>query len=425
MTYKSSFLTQLFSYTGFQAINKAVPFLILPILTRYFTKEEVGFYTLYQALILIVFPLLTISLQTAVAVNYFRLKKIRFIRYFSNVVFVTFFTCLSGILLCLLIGPFIADRINFPFIWLLITILTIFPQFLLQLRLTLSRNQGRIVHFGVYAIVNTLLTNGLGLLLVFFSPLSWKGIVLGIFIGGIIISVFCIVSFYKEHLIVYKKSIGFIKDAIKIGLPASFHQIGSWFSNTFNRVIINILLGTAATGSYGVGSIYGMIITFIQDSFNLAYTPYLFNMLKNNDSSTQFKLVKMSFIFYISIFVIAFFIFLCGMFFTGTIFGDNYVDTKQFILPLILASVVNGFYKIHVNYLFYYKKTLSIAKITFALGLLNIPLAYIFVKYWGLLGAAYSVLFIQFFSYLFILIKANQVYPMNWLKNMNYILFNK
>ena len=425
MINKSSFLTQLFSYTGFQAINKIVPFLILPILTRYFSKEEVGYYTLYQTLILIIFPILTISLQNAVSINYFRLEKTRFIRYFSNVIIVAFFTCILGTLLYLFTGSFIANKIDFPYIWLLITILTVFPQFLLQLRLTLSRNQGRIIHFGTYTILNTFLTNGLGLLFVFFSPLSWEGLVLGIFIGGIILSVFCIYSFYKEHLIVYKKSIGFIKDAIKIGLPISFHQIGSWFSNTFNRIVINVLLGTAATGSYGVGSVYGMIMTFIQDSFNLAYTPYLFNVLKNNENNTQFKLVKMSFIFYISIFTVAFLVFLCGIFFTGIIFGDNYLDTKQLILPLILAAMINGFYKIHVNYLFYYKKTLSIAKITFVLGLLNIPLAYILVKYWGMLGAAYSVLCIQFFSYLFILFQANKIYPMNWRKNIGYILSNK
>lgn len=422
MLFKSKLLIHLFSYTGFQAINKLVPFFLLPLFTRVLSKEELGYYTLYQTLIVIVFPLLTLGMQNAVSVNYFRLNERRFRRYISNVLYAVLLVVLIFVIVYFFVGKYISHIIQFPTIWLFVTILIVYPQFIVQLRLVLYRNQNKIKNFGMIAISNTLLTNLLGLAFIFVFHLSWKGMILGVLIGEIIVAFFSFISFYKEGLLVYQKSIRYIKDAIKVGLPVTFHQVGSWLSNAFNRILINSLLGIAATGTYGVGAVYGMIMTFVQDSFNIAYVPYLFSNLKNKNESTELRIVKISLFFYITYFFAAIAISAFGLCFTSMIFGSTYADTTTFIVPLIFASAINGFYKIHVNFLFYYKKTFSIAKITFCLGLINIPLAYFFIKSWGLLGAAYSLMIVQFFSYLLILRESNALYSMNWKKNIIYLI---
>ena len=173
---KSNFFIQLSSYTGFQAANKIIPFLILPLFSRIFTKEEMGFYTLYQSIIVILVPLLTLSLNNAISVNFFRLKKSQFSIYFSNVLFIVLPIIVTSILILFIVGDFISKKIGFPYIGLLITSFVVLPNFLIQLRLLLYRNQNKIKSFGTLSISNTILTNSIGLFFVFFAGLSWKEI---------------------------------------------------------------------------------------------------------------------------------------------------------------------------------------------------------------------------------------------------------
>jgi O-antigen/teichoic acid export membrane protein len=424
MILKSKFVSELLGYSGFQTINKAIPFLILPILSRLFTKEAMGYYTMYQTLIGIVFSIGTLGMATSVSVNFYQLDKKQFSIYMSNSIEFVLLCIFIEITLFFSIGNIISNKIGFPYKFFLLLVLLVFPQFIINLELTLCRNLRMIKKFGVISIINTIINNSIGFILVVFFGLSWEGIFLGVFIGDCIVAIYCIISFFKDHLIVFEISIPYIKDAIKIGFPLTFHTIGGWLSNALNRIIVNAVLGTAATGSYGIGASYGMMMNFVHDSFNLAYSPYLYSKLKDNNDKTKIILVKISMIFYLVIFVLAIIISLFGYYFTGFIFGDKYSDTTKFIIPLVIASAINGLYKVHVNYLFFYKKTSIIAKITFISGLINIIIAYFSIKYFGLLGAAVSTVIIQLLVYILIVREANSIYPMNWIKELKTIFNN-
>ena len=58
---KSRLAKDSFSYTIYNIIEKAIPFLILPIITRTLSKEDVGLYILFQALIEVLIPIMTLK----------------------------------------------------------------------------------------------------------------------------------------------------------------------------------------------------------------------------------------------------------------------------------------------------------------------------------------------------------------------------
>ena len=71
-------LSDIIIYTLFGAIEKVLPFLVLPFLTRLFTIEEVGYYTLYQTVILLLVPIITSEVGTTISVNFFHYDKEKF-----------------------------------------------------------------------------------------------------------------------------------------------------------------------------------------------------------------------------------------------------------------------------------------------------------------------------------------------------------
>ena len=61
---KSRFAGQIMTYTLFSALQKSIPFLLLPIWTRIFTQAEMGDYITFQSINVIVFPIVSMSMDS-------------------------------------------------------------------------------------------------------------------------------------------------------------------------------------------------------------------------------------------------------------------------------------------------------------------------------------------------------------------------
>ena len=164
-----------------------------------------------------------------------------------------------------------------------------------------------------------------------------------------------------------------------------------------------------------------MVLNLIIDSFNLAFGPYLSQKLVTFNPNDRIDIFKISILYYSLIIVSSIVVIFIGYYFVGIIFGDKYLSTRDFILPLVIASALNGFYKVHVNYLFFSKKTYLIASVTFVLGVCNIGLSYWMVKFAGMTGAAYTSVIISLCSYIAIAFLANKEYPIGWKEKLKKI----
>ena len=106
-------------------------------------------------------------------------------------------------------------------------------------------------------------------------------------------------------------------------------------------------------------------------------------------------------------------------FFVGFLFGDEYLSTREFLFPLVLASMLKGFYKLHVNYIMFTKKTLNVTKITLSTGVLNLGLSYYLVSSFGIMGAAYALLLVNALQYISAFYIGNKLIPMPWFYFLN------
>jgi O-antigen/teichoic acid export membrane protein len=416
---KSNLVKDSVSYTFLNVTEKAIPFLILPIITRVLSKEEVGLYIIYQAIIEILIPALTLNIGSSVLLNYYKVEKEEFKKYLSNglLLFLPIFI-FSTILIYIYNEP-ISQWTNFPANWLNILCFIVFARFITELRQNIWRVEYKIKKYGYFTIGISVIKNGLGLVFLFFTSLGWEGLILGHLIGYWLFAGIACYTFIKEKLLQFSLVPSYIKDAFLVGYPLALHKLGLWAGNAANRVIIAGVLGTAATGSYGIGASFAVLVTVVEDAFNKAYVPYLFDRLKEIDKHEKSEIVKLSYYVYIFLILITVVFFIIGYFCVGFIFGIEYLSTREFILPLLLAAMFKGFYKLHVNYIMFTKKTLNITQITISTGIINIVLAYFMTLGYGIIGAAYSLLIMSILQYILTFYVGNKLIPMPWFKSYN------
>lgn len=408
---KSSLVKNASVYTLSNILEKGIPFAILPILTRMMDQEGVGYYTLYQALVALLLPLYTLSIDASIILNFYKINQDRFRVYFSNgiLLFMISFGLLGSI--SFIFSNSLSDLINFPWFWIIVVIMVVFFQFFTNLRKSLWQIKKKPTSYTYFSVLLALVKNLIGLLLIWKSDLGWKGIIIGHLVGQCFFAIYSIISFFMEKLFVREFNKKDIIDLVKIGSPLSLHRFGAWLSDALNRVVISAVIGIAATGSYGIGATFGIGITICQDAFNKAFVPHLFERLKNFTEEIRINLIKTTFIYYVGLMIFSIIISVTGYYLVGFIFGDTYNNTRSVIIPLSLAAAFNGFYKMHTNYIFFTKKTYLIMSITLSMGLINLAMVYFLVKYYGIIGAAYAALCIQFISYILTFYVSNRVLP--------------
>jgi O-antigen/teichoic acid export membrane protein len=306
--------------------------------------------------------------------------------------------------------------VEFPAEWFLVILILCFFQLHTNIALNLYQVKREPKKYGIFSIILTTLKNVLMLLFVIQYDMKWEGMILGYTFGYGLFFFISLFIFKHHKLFTAEIKKDYLIDNIKVGTPLSLHQIGSWLASSSTRIIVSGLLGAAATGSFGIGATIGMIVLFIQDSFNKAFVPYLFENLNNFNTKVEKKLIKLTFAYNVILFLFAFVIGLFGYLFLEVIFGSAYAEGKEVVYLICFAYAFDGMYKMHVNYIFYTKKTHFIFFITMTTGLLNIVLSYLFINMYGLMGGALSLCVINFIGYLLSWYIGNRVYPMKWIR---------
>ena len=99
-----------FFYVFFEVINKAMPFLLVPILTHYFTPKDMGLVAEFTATVGILTILIGLNVHGAISVSFIKLNKNELSIYNYNVILILLSTVLIGITVLSLL-----DMLNISF----------------------------------------------------------------------------------------------------------------------------------------------------------------------------------------------------------------------------------------------------------------------------------------------------------------------
>lgn len=424
----SSYITKLIThplfksglvYTVSDAINKSVPFFLLPVLSYYLLPGDYGIIANFNVLLSVITILITIGVDGAISVNYYKLSREDLAKYIFNGIVLIFSITLLVSLLLLIFHIQVQSWTKIPFNIQLLVIVMALSASITALNLSLWRLEGKALFFGVYEISQTVVNISASLVLVVMFKMGWIGRVEGMFLATVLFGGF---SFYLLFVRGYLKinfNKFYLKEILFFGLPLVPHALSFWIRSGVDRIFITRFIGETATGLYATGFQFGILISFLTLSFNNAFSPYIYKNLSEKDEGQLQKnktsLVKITYlgISLLAMFCLFFTVF--SNFILTHFFSKNYIEAKEFVFYAILSQTFQGMYLLFVNYIFFAKKTKLLALITFGSAVLQVIMSLLMIPRFGALGAAYSTVFVSFINFIAVAIYSSKVYKMPWL----------
>jgi O-antigen/teichoic acid export membrane protein len=191
-------------------------------------------------------------------------------------------------------------------------------------------------------------------------------------------------------------------------------MISGYILNIGDRFFILYFLSEKDLGNYAVSYQLGMLGNFFFTSFNLAWVPIFFEMLKKKEFSKIRKIKKISY-YLIGLFSICMLLFVYT-FLKFSPFFESYTIQIELVAIISVAYIFISFYKFESNYFFYSKNTKSLSIVTLGGALITIILNLLLIDKIGIYGCAIATLVAALFMFLMVKAKSDK-YEKNFFEN--------
>ena len=421
---QSSNLLQAFTTYGFFALlNSALPFFLMPILTHYLSPLDYGYVSLFNILLSLFTAIVGCNISGAYTRAYFSPD-----RFSADEYWITVFKLILiiGIIITLIVAVtrnFLQLIFKFPSTWLLCIPITAMAVSICSIVLTYFQVRMMARQYGIFMNTRTLVQTILCILLVTIVNLNWKGQIISIslghiifaFIGGYIVFYHMKYKSYDELTCKQKFNLMYAKHALAYGIPLIPHALSGILNATINRIFVSQMVGVPETGLFTVGYQIGSIILLLANSFNQAYTPWLFEQLNHSFLLIKQKIVKLTYVYFVVILISAIILSLMTPPFISLFIGKNFYGAYIHVIWIAIGFAFTGMYYMVVNFIFYVEKTRHLAKITMIVCIINIIFNYLLIKINGAVGAAQATTLTSIVYFVIVWRVSAKVYPMPWL----------
>jgi len=400
-------------YTISNVINAAIPFLLLPILTRYLTVEDYGKLSNFSALLFFVIPIIGLNLMSAVQVIYVKnhsgLK-----RYLSSGLFFNLFLSLFLTILFYFTRQSLSIATEIPVDIIALICIYAFYNNVIEVLLAVWRMEEKAKEYGIFRITRTCVELGIALTLIVIYRYDFRGSIYAISYSYGIGAIMALIILFRKNLFGFEFSLKDIKHLLFFGGPLIPHVLGSVSIMYSDKLMLTHFIGIETNGIYTVGFMVGQIIGLLQNSFNQAWVPWVFKSLKEKNSVNKVRIVKYTYIYFLLILVLVAILWLVSPL-IYTIIGPSFYDGIAIVFWIALGFAFNGMYKMVSVYFFYKEKTGVLGALTFITAILNIILNFFFIPKYGFEGAAYATMLSMFIQFLATWVISSRIIKMPWL----------
>lgn len=348
-----------FIYLIGELLNKTLPFLLLPYLTRKLGVEGFGELSYYLTILALLSVFIGLSQEGAVTRYFYfygnkALDLIVRAGYLYNIVFST---------ICLFIALILKSEVI-----AYITLIATFNSFL-AVQLALRQAQKQPIPYMVIQFLSSLSMVVLTVIMLeFIAGDQVINRLLALLFSSSFIFFITYIFINKKFKIKRTFSLTNYKTALiyifSFGVPLILHQLSFFMKGQVDRIFIYKLYTPAELGVYSAGVQIASVLTIFFMAINKAIVPYYYEGLK----SKRLTLKGIKTYTLLSCLVVPIPALICFLL-PNQIFiwflGKQFSESQYFSSLFFLGYSLNLPYLILVNYLFYYAKNSLIAKITF------------------------------------------------------------
>ena len=399
-------------------INAAIPFLLLPVLTRFLSPNDYGITATFQSLTGLFSFIVGLNTQTAVIRRFYDDDKVNYSEYISNCLLILFLSTALLLALLLPFSDFISRITEFPKKWLWTIVIVSFFQYLFSIILGVWQVRAKVYYYALFQNSQTLVNIVLSLVFIIILGMNWKGRILGQAISIAVFGIISLLILNRLDLIKSTMNRKYLSDALKFGVPLIPYSFTGWILLSMDRILLNNMVGLNQTGLYSVAYQLSMIIALFQISFNTAWVPWLYAKIKLNSPSQNSSIVRLSYAFILANFLLSVLLVLIGPPFFKFFIGKNFYGATEFLWWLCLAQASNAIHIVAVTFVNYHNKNIYLTYSAVFTALVHIPVTYLLIKLNGTMGAAQSFFISSLLTSMLTFAIAAKFHRMPWISGL-------
>ncbi|WP_430494467.1 oligosaccharide flippase family protein [Rossellomorea marisflavi] len=386
---KTKLLENTVIYTIGNFLTKFIQFLLLPIYTYTLSASELGKFDLYNSIVLVLIPIITLQISDGVFRNLIDESNInQKIKITTNSIFGLFLN-IGASLVVLVTVVLVTSRIEFNgelILWMVFLVLNIvFIYFQ-----SLSRGLGKNKIFAFSGFINAIVMGLTALYFLIILDTGYFGLVIATIVSFSVSILFVAIGIQFFKLIDFKKiDFSVYKALLAYSAPLVPNFLSWWIINMSDRLLVNYFLGTSELGIYSIAYRLANILLFATTVFNLAWQESAilsFNSSEKNSYYSQVFNNYFKFLFSSIMILITAFPFIIGL------FSESYHEAI-FLIPYLLFSVAFSAFSSFFGSAFQSSKnTKEALSSSLIAGITNILLNITLLPLIGLVGAVISTM---------------------------------
>lgn len=400
-------------YTLSNLANAAIPFVLLPVLTRYLDPASYGLVAMFQVLTGLSAPFVGLNVHGAIARQFYR-SEVDHPSYVGTALGLLALSSVGLGIVLGFVGAGIESLFAFPrhtlwAVWVFIT-----GQFLILTTLTLWQVRQRPIPYALFSLTKSVADAVLSLIFVVSLDWGWQGRVAGQSIAVVLVALLGVAIIVRVGFVRFRFVPDMARNALRFGAPLIPHAFGAWAIQMTDRVLLTRMVGLEPTGVYLAGLQISLVLLVVQDAFNKAWIPHLFGVLERGSAAELRKVVRFTYAYGGTLIAVAVALGLLAPTLIALLLPKTYAEAGIFVVWLALAHAFNGIYKMVAGYVFYAERTEVLTVITFATALINVAVSYLLIRTVGPLGAALGTAVAWLIAFLLTWWLANRLHPMPW-----------
>ena len=375
------------AYTICSVLQKGLVIITMPLFTRLLSQEQYGQYTVYSSWSSLLMIFLTLNL----AFGSFSTAMVRFEKERDE-----YIASLQGIA-CTLVAAFMAlylplqsfwnELLGLPTPFVILMVLEILANFAISCWMGKNRFEFKYVSVVLLTMVNSLVAPLVAALLVVVSEDKGYARIAGY--AGVAIalgSVLFAINLSKGKRLYNKK---YWRYALAFNIPLIPYYLSQVIFNMSDRIMIDHFCGTADAGIYNVGYQLAVVLTFVLNSINDAYVPWMYGKMRTGDQKENQSVAN----------GIAF---LMGTLLLGVtamapeiirvMAGWEYYPAMHVVPPVAMSILLLFYSQLFINVQFYYEEKMLLVYASVGSAVINLILNAIFIPKFGFVAAAYTTL---------------------------------
>lgn len=371
-------------------INQALPFFLLPILTRFLSPSEYGALSLFVFYHSLFFALVGASLPNLVG-KYFYDRESKYIaEIIGNGLCFSLFLAILSDLVIVLLWPLIRQIVALPLIWILILPISAFANVIFSYGLTVCRCRKKVLHFGFHQIGNTFFNVLLSLFLVCLFYWGWKGRALGYVLSFIISAFIMLFYLWEQRFLDLKFRLELFKENVRFATPLIPNSVQLVLISQVGLFFMQYHYSQDLVGLYSLGFQLAFCVKLLVDTLVMSWSPFLYEQLSLGNKMDNRAVKRIMFalvgILLLGVFVVVVMAKPVLIIMTT----PDYYGANQFVIWFVIGMFFYGIYCFVQPVLIKYNKQKFIGQISFLSMIIMFVLNLLLPKFCGYLGVAYA-----------------------------------